>query len=334
MSPRRPPSPARSSTPTLYRPPHHRQPMYTSSSAALPPPPSTTRPSPSPASQRTPSRSSGGGGGGLPLEVHGDSFASVFTLLKSRARVNKYKGASARGLNNPASSLQVGEELLRRVGVTRPRSLLLMFGHVDLHINYLWKARDHDALRPSEWVHRVVSDYSTYLSSKIIPLAESTGMRVYIAGVTMPVVGDHYLEFSARKYIEKEGVGPLSPLSRATQPHDLRTRRAMVKLHNQLLSQFCAHHPALVFVDINKYLVSSSDPEKVSQAYVDREDPTNIHLIWERTIHFWCREIDCLRDASPAKQDEARFERTLEAYRTEKRERMRRNSITSGLAAT
>ncbi|GAA5947586.1 hypothetical protein JCM1841_002605, partial [Sporobolomyces salmonicolor] len=149
--------------------------------------------SPSPASQRSPSRSSGGGGGGLPLEVHGDSFASVFTLLKSHARVNKYKGAAARGLNNPASSLRVGQELLRRVEVTRPRSLLLMFGHVDLHINYLWqlKARGHDALRPSEWVHRVVSDYSAYLSSKVVPLAQSWGMLVYIAGVTMPVVEDH-----------------------------------------------------------------------------------------------------------------------------------------------
>lgn len=86
-SPLRPASPQPSSE--VYRNPYHR--LSSSPPAVRPPSPAAAplrRPrSPSPAVTRA-----------VPpaLEVHGDSFAGVFSLVGSRAIVHKYKGASAR----------------------------------------------------------------------------------------------------------------------------------------------------------------------------------------------------------------------------------------------
>lgn len=101
--------------------------------------------------------------------MFGDSFCSVFTLLEGAGRdtnlkvhVNKFKGASARvsslrdcgtrtrlerqldglnklqGLNNPDSTLQAHREIVRRIRENRPQFVILQFGAVDIHINYLW----------------------------------------------------------------------------------------------------------------------------------------------------------------------------------------------------
>jgi len=60
----------------------------------------------------------------------------------------------------------------------------------------------------------------------------------------------------------------------------------MVKLHNQLVSQFCARHPScLSFVDINKYLGSRSEPERVSRNYIDQQDPTNIQCVFDFSLY-------------------------------------------------
>lgn len=91
------------------------------------------------------------------LSVFGDSYAGVFSLLSRRCvRVSKFKGASARvsdrleggtkepmgwfvqGLANKNSKLQVGQKLLDEIDSLRPRKVLLLFGHVDVAINYLW----------------------------------------------------------------------------------------------------------------------------------------------------------------------------------------------------
>ncbi|GAA5890109.1 hypothetical protein JCM16303_003444 [Sporobolomyces ruberrimus] len=301
------------------------------SNLSLPPTPAQSRPGSATSFHRsaTPPRNQPVSCPGL--EVFGDSFCSVFTLLGHNVRVNKYKGASAKGLNNPESALQVGVEILRRIEHSRPRFILLQFGAVDLHINYLWqlKERGTAASGPSEFINTVATEFCAYVEQRIVPEAQATGMKVYIAAVLPPVVEDHYLEHSASKYLRHSTTRPLPPLSSCHQPYDLFTRRSLVKLYNQLVSQFCARHPdCLSFVNINKHLGSSSlssvgEPERVSREFIDNQDPTNIHLIWERTIEFWCREIPILRPFLPTlsyKVDQ--LEVGLKVYEKEKRERM------------
>ncbi|GAA6064022.1 hypothetical protein JCM10212_004254 [Sporobolomyces blumeae] len=336
-STRRGPSPARSRVSSFQVPPADvaNKPSE-AQTPARPKPSSTYRPpsparsrasSPVPPRARSPLRT---GSAPTPLlEVYGDSFCSVFTLLKERVRVHKFKGASARGLNNPASSLQVGQEIVRRIRATQPRHVLLQFGAVDLHLTYLWqlKSRGTAAVRPAEFVHLVVAEFCSYFLDEILPLAQAIGTRVFVAGVMPPVVEDRYLELAASKYLERTASAPLAPLASASQPHDLLTRRAMVKLHNQLMSQFCARYPSLVsFVEINPYLGSASEPERVSSRFVDAQDPTNIHLIWERTIQYWCRAIPVLRKILPSLESSSltrsNLAKTLEAYEREKRLRM------------
>ncbi|BGO92773.1 hypothetical protein NBRC10512_007892 [Rhodotorula toruloides] len=317
--PPQPPSPG------VYRSPYHR---LSASPPAHRPPSSSSSRSISPTSTRsspiTPARPI--------LEVHGDSFCGVFTLLGKRASVYKYKGASARGLNNPHSTLQVGAQLLDRLEYARPQSVLLMFGTVDLTLNFLWqlKARGSAAAGPDETARKVLADYASFLAHKIVPLAERSGMTVYVAGVSPPVIEDRYLESTANKYLEKQGISPLPPLSQAHHPHDFATRANMVKRYNTLLASFCARHDCLSYVDINRDLVDPADPSRrVKRQFLDLEDPTNIHLVWETTLPFWVRRLPPLTSLSShlaSQVQVSHLERSLEQYQAEKRERVRRRS--------
>ncbi|GAA5897433.1 hypothetical protein JCM6882_001885 [Rhodosporidiobolus microsporus] len=264
------------------------------------------------------------------LVVFGDSFSSVFTLAKQKVQVHRFKGASARGLDSPSSSLQVGPEIIRRLEATRPSSSLLMFGAVDLHINYLWqlKSKGAAALRPQEWVQNVASAYTGFLAKQALPLVRQTGTRVYVAAVTPPIVEDCYLESATEKYLSKEGVGPLPPLSHASQPHDFATRSMMVVRFNAQLESFCKRHPQLQFVSISRHLFSPGYPQRVEPRFKDPEDPTNIHLVWETTIGLWCREVPALSDAAPTlPHDVARLECAFQNWRLDKRERLSRSGF-------
>ncbi|BEJ15949.1 hypothetical protein CspHIS471_0505540 [Cutaneotrichosporon sp. HIS471] len=96
------------------------------------------------------------------LHVFGDSFAGPFKLLDSgSARVRSFKGASAKGLNNPKSIKQVSNDLvplLNQLLAPPPyayippagRYALLLFGNVDLQINYLWQLQ-HKPIVPATW---------------------------------------------------------------------------------------------------------------------------------------------------------------------------------------
>ncbi|BGO96548.1 hypothetical protein NBRC10513v2_000486 [Rhodotorula toruloides] len=317
--PPQPPSPG------VYRSPYHR---LSASPPAHRPPSSSSSRSISPAS----TRSSPIASTRPTLEVHGDSFCGVFTLLGKRASVYKYKGASARGLNDPHSTLQVGAQLLDRLEYARPQSVLLMFGTVDLTLNYLWqlKARGSAAAGPDETVRKVLADYASFLAHKIVPLAERYGMTVYVAGVSPPVIEDRFLESTANKYLEKQGISPLPPLSHAHHPHDFATRANMVKRYNTLLASFCARHDCLSYVDINRDLVDPTDPRRrVKRQFLDLEDPTNIHLVWETTLPFWVRRLPPLSSLSSHLASQVQIshlERSLEQYQAEKRERVRRRS--------
>ena len=101
--PRRPPSPASSPSttstpsPTLYRPPHAR--LSTSPSSTQNLSWTNTSRSPSPTLSRPRPQQQ------ALLEVHGDSFCGVFTLLGSKCAVKRYSGASARVSSRASSSV-------------------------------------------------------------------------------------------------------------------------------------------------------------------------------------------------------------------------------------
>ncbi|WVF67633.1 hypothetical protein IAT40_002391 [Kwoniella sp. CBS 6097] len=101
------------------------------------------------------SHSFGGGPNGYStsphLYVYGDSFVGPFKLLTEDCiKVQTFKGSSAKGLNNPNSIKQVSRDLvpiLNHLLAPPPhaympssgRWALLIFGNVDLQINYLWQ---------------------------------------------------------------------------------------------------------------------------------------------------------------------------------------------------
>ncbi|GAA6051690.1 hypothetical protein JCM3770_001229 [Rhodotorula araucariae] len=332
LTPRRSASPLRLPSPPLspgvYRTPYQRL------SAS---PPAAQHPTPSSARTRSQSPTTSFSALPPPLEVHGDSFASVFSLVGSRAKVFKYKGAAARGLNNPAAKLQVAQKLLARLEAARPPVVLLVFGTVDLAINYLWqlKTRGREAAGPQAWVKKVASDYSTFLASLIVPLAKRNGLKVYIAAAIPPVVEDQHLEAASQKYIEKQGAYSLPPLCTAKHPHDLATRSMMVKGYNSLVGAFCARHDCLAFIDISRQLVDPRDPRRVAGDFRDCVDPTNIHLLWEPTLPLWVRALPPLASLSETVSSPsytARLARSREKYTAEKRERVRRLSWGAGAA--
>ncbi|OXG78719.1 hypothetical protein C349_04721 [Cryptococcus neoformans var. grubii Br795] len=87
------------------------------------------------------------------LHVFGDSFVGPFKLMDGDSvQIKTFKGASVKGLNNPKSIKQVSKELLPILnGLMVPppyayqssssakRSVMLVFGNVDLQINYIWQ---------------------------------------------------------------------------------------------------------------------------------------------------------------------------------------------------
>lgn len=59
-----------------------------------------------------------------------------------------------------------------------------------LGTNRQLKARGAAAVGPDDWVKKVITDYATFLSARIVPLARRFGMRIYISGVLPPVIED------------------------------------------------------------------------------------------------------------------------------------------------
>ncbi|KAL8286296.1 hypothetical protein RQP46_004784 [Phenoliferia psychrophenolica] len=121
-----------------------------------------------------------------------------------------------------------------------PRNVLLIFGHVDIHINWLWqlKVRGSEALSPSDWVQRVASDYMRFLDANLIPLLDTSDgpSTLFISSVTYPVVDDQHLEACITKYTEA---------------------------YNSYLQDWCNRHHNVKFVDLNPY-ITSRFAEKVS----------------------------------------------------------------------
>ncbi|KAL8286276.1 hypothetical protein RQP46_004764 [Phenoliferia psychrophenolica] len=251
-------------------------------------------------------------GRGPPLAVYGDGAATTFeTLGSDKCSAHAYKGASARGLANRASRLQVASRILSNLRRATPPNVLLLFGHCDLHVNWLWqlKVKGRDALSPSEWIEIVVREYTSFIELNLVPLIGLGGLQnLYVSGVTFPVVDDQNLERWLRKFAREQGLGPLPPLPKHSHPHDLNTRCMMIKAYNDLLARWCHRlgDRRVHFVDPNPFITSQLDPERISPRFVERGPDGDIALRWNLTLPIWCHLIPCLKNAHLGATDPSR----------------------------
>ncbi|KZT54071.1 hypothetical protein CALCODRAFT_519630 [Calocera cornea HHB12733] len=249
------------------------------------------------------------------LTIYGDSFVGPFTLLKSKVNVCKYKGATAKGLNNEDSKSQTGTAMLEHLARTRPETVLLIFGHVDIHVTYLYKVCDSEMHQteppdPDTWVKTVFESYANYLREKILPrvavldhastcskgfgLAPASAdsypfiSTLYLSSVTMPVVPDSHLQRCNDKYNmpfhqvwRDAGV----TLAQSRSPTDIATRRKMTADFNHMLEEFCTEHSqwgGVRYLDINPHITSPETGDVLPKYLV--LNPSTIHVVWETTI--------------------------------------------------
>ncbi|KZO91478.1 hypothetical protein CALVIDRAFT_541771 [Calocera viscosa TUFC12733] len=354
------PSPAHpsaaSASPTVYRPPHR---------SSLPPPPSPSS-TPGASTSADPAFSHRGSStsrpqapklqmphfpvrkrGGALLTAYGDSFVGPLELLGDKVVIKKYSGASAKGLNNPKSVSQTGQELLFHMDRFRPSNVLLIFGHVDLQVVYLYKVSESERLGTpapdaDAWVRTVFDAYHAYLTEKILPhviLPSPAGeepkpdpdrfiSKLYVSSVTAPTVPDDHLDQCSEKYNESAAAAWQEKgikLASARAATDFETRQRMVSDFNGMVEKFCDEAgEAVTFVDINPR-ITDPDTGKVLPPYLV-PDKSTIHVVWETTIGFW---VDALRSAGLSEADiPPDLEQSLKSYEEDKRGRMERRSPT------
>ncbi|EJU02718.1 hypothetical protein DACRYDRAFT_15349 [Dacryopinax primogenitus] len=265
------------------------------------------------------------------LTAYGDSFVGPLELLGDKVIVKKYSGASAKGLNNPKSVSQTGQELLFHMDRFRPPK--------DLQVVYLYKVSESERLHtpppdPDAWVQTVFSAYSTYLRGKILPhlFSENTPdpdrfvTHLYISSVTAPTVPDEYLDRCSEKYNESAAAAWQEAgikLSSARAATDLETRRRMVRDFNRMLEEFCKEAgEGVYYVDLNPRITDPLTGEVLPPYLVP--DKSTIHVVWETTIGFW---VDALQGAGLTQEDvPPDLEESLRNYEEDKRGRMDRQS--------
>ncbi|QRV74212.1 hypothetical protein RhiJN_02226 [Ceratobasidium sp. AG-Ba] len=266
----------------------------------------------------------------LSVAAYGDSFVGpLFVLKKNTMHIKRFSGSTAKGLQNVNSVSQTGPRLVQSLDSHMPDHVVLIFGHVDLHITYLYKALDSQRTsekppEPSSFVRSIFDAYAKFLVDEIFPrrkAASKDGRKtqpgylqgVHVVSVIMPCVTDEHLDRSAQKYNQKSTeFRKLQGLRLADSacPTDLATRCKMVADFNTMLKSFCKEND-LHYVDLNKYIA----PEEglVYKEYRD-VDPSTIHVKWEPTIEFWVKELAstglCMDDVDP-NTDETLFEYEL-----------------------
>ncbi|KAH7345283.1 hypothetical protein B0J17DRAFT_639207 [Rhizoctonia solani] len=270
------------------------------------------------------------------LVACGDSFVGPLKLLnRGRVLVKRFSGASAKGLGNKNSISQTGVLVTELLDTHKPEQVLFIFGQVDLHILYLWKAlkaqrEGTNPPSPDDWRVTVLNSYTTFLRNDILTrrLADNAGYlrNIFVASVIVPCVKDEHLDESVRKYQRREeDVAQTRDLRLADSkvPTDLRTRRAMVQDFNTALSSFCEEN-GVRFVDINKHLTTADG--EVKPEVLDH-DPSTIHVQWESTIGYWVEE---LAEAGLTRGDiRSDLSESAVQYETEKKGRMQRRKVSA-----
>ncbi|CAE6428825.1 unnamed protein product [Rhizoctonia solani] len=270
------------------------------------------------------------------LVACGDSFVGPLKLLnRGRVLVKRFSGASAKGLGNKNSVSQTGVLVTQLLDTHKPEQVLFVFGQVDFHILYLWKAlkaqRDGgNPPTPDDWRITVLNSYTTFLRNDILTrrLTDDSGYlrNIFVASVIVPCVKDEYLDESVRKYQRREEeAAQIRDLRLADSkvPTDIHTRRAMVQEFNTALSSFCEENDVR-FVDINKHIVTADG--KVKPEVLDH-DPSTIHVQWESTIRYWVEE---LAEAGLTTNDiHVDLNDSALQYEAEKKGRMQRRKVTA-----
>ncbi|CAE6431044.1 unnamed protein product [Rhizoctonia solani] len=273
------------------------------------------------------------------LVACGDSFVGPLKLLnRGRVLVKRFSGASAKGLGNKNSVSQTGVLVTQLLDTHKPEQVLFIFGQVDLHILYLWKAlkaqRDGgDPPSPDDWRVTVLNSYTTFLRNDILSrrLTDDSGYlrNIFVASVIVPCVKDEYLDESVRKYQRREEDAAQTRglrLEDSKVPTDLQTRRAMVREFNTDLSSFCEEN-GVRFVDINKHLTTTDG--EVKPEVLDH-DPSTIHVQWESTIGYWVEE---LAEAGLTLDDiRGDLQESAVQYEAEKKGRMHRRKVSAAEA--
>ncbi|KAF8605926.1 hypothetical protein BDV93DRAFT_521269 [Ceratobasidium sp. AG-I] len=282
--------------------------------------------------------SSSSGGPKLSVAAYGDSFVGpLFVLKKNTMFIKRFSGSTAKGLQNVNSVSQTGPRLVQSLDNNMPDHVVLIFGHVDLHITYLYKALDAQLTsekppEPGAFVQSIFDGYTKFIKEEILPRRKNhsdatNGHQsdseylegIHIVSVIMPCVTDEHLDRSAQKYNQKSTeFRKLQGLRLADSacPTDLKTRCKMVIDFNKMLKAFCKEH-GLHFVDLNKHIAPKMG--MVEDEYRD-VDPSTIHVKWEPTIQFWVKELKVtgltLEDVDPS------IDESLVEYELSKMDRM------------
>lgn len=164
---------------------------------------SSGRPSPSPSTSHS-----------SLLQAHGDSFVGPLKQLKV-VDVQRYSGATAKGLGNASSKQQIGQAIIQYLDRTKPENVLLQFGNVDINISSVYRLETSGAAAWDEkqFVADVWKSYDAFLRTRILPRLEkppghTSGSgdppayirQLYICKATLPVVSDEALPLSHAKY--------------------------------------------------------------------------------------------------------------------------------------
>lgn len=247
-------------------------------------------------------------------------------------------------MNNPSSTLGIGNKLVENLDRLKPSNVLLVFGNVDLHINFIYQlqTKGDDARNPDAFQELVFNQYTSFIENSIFKrmirdnAEQNSGYirRLLISSVIMPVVENEHLELSIAKYTENDRqvdqstsnrLDSVSNILAKRKGCDLESRRLMINKFNESLEDWCGKNSNVHYIDINKYIIES---DTVKEQFRDK-DPTNIHILWEPTIKFWLDEIS----NQGIKVDKAHIVVDLQAsarsYATEKQERMKTNPYTS-----
>lgn len=269
------------------------------------------------------------------LVAFGDSFVGPFQLISrigsKHLQFRRWGGATARGLHNTQSTLQVGVQVLQHIASLPPRStVLLVFGNVDLQITPIYHMQK-TGMRipvPEAWAEKVWDDFKVWLEGPFTDACKKAQVAsVCIGSVIHPTIQDEFIVDVSDKYTNSRGEGDqavrkadwtevLQKLEAAGQtdlkaptttveamklilripnsPSSLEHRRDLHRHYQTLVTSGCItlSSPDLPFHYID---VNShiSDPITMEiDARYNTGDPRNVHINWEATLRFWLDELE------------------------------------------
>ncbi|CAN8103210.1 unnamed protein product [Discula destructiva] len=292
-----------------YVPPHLRKSSRTPEKANSASRWQGERPTSSGASSSRPSSSDSALGRSTLLQAHGDSFVGPLKLLQKVVDVYRYSGATAKGLWNSKSEQQVGRKLVECLDKTRPETILLQFGNVDINISsvYRLETKGADGWDEKQFVADVWDPYEAFLRAHIltrlqIPHGYATHLddppkyirRLYICQATLPVVGDEALPESHAKYqypkkkdgdkersaaeeeeLQRQARSRMERVRPLIQLCGIEARRRMTEDFNARLGKLalslgsCAEE--IHVVNLNRYIRKSTSSNELAAPFITKD---------------------------------------------------------------